>query len=522
MEKYPIALKVSDLDNVATIFADGICSGATVQVHDRGGAGDLLAVRDDIPYGHKIALCNIATGADIVKYGERIGVASRPIAAGDYVHVHNLDSMRGRGDLEQGNEASVPTHEARCAADSNAAGSMPNIIAAHAGPLPFFYGYPRPDGSFGARNHVAVIPSVTCAGDVAQAICRQVAGTVCYLHHQGCCQLPPDLERVTDTLIALGKSPNVGAVLIVSLGCEGTDHERMLAELSETGKPVRKIEIQALGGTSAAIAQGIDDARELVIEISSQQRERVEISQVTMAIKCGASDTTSGMASNCVIGRVADRLVDLGATVIFGETTEFIGGEDLLAQRAVTPAVAQRIYEIVDAMETRAKSVGCDMRRGQPTPGNIAGGLSSIEEKSLGAIVKSGTRPIQGVLDYPETAFGRKGLWIKDTPGREPEILTGMAATGAQFMCFSTGRGAPQGFPSMPVIKVCGNPHTFQRMQGDMDIDAGRIIEGTASIDEVADEAFERIIRVLSGELTKNEAICYTSSIDIHCLGPVI
>lgn len=388
--------------------------------------------------------------------------------------------------------------------------------------IPTFYGYPRPDGTFGARNHVAVIPSVTCAGDVAQAICRQVAGTVCYLHHQGCCQLPPDLERVTDTLISLGRSPNVGAVLIVSLGCEGTDHERMYEELSLTGKPVRHIGIQELGGTAPAIAHGIEEARELVISISAQQRVEAGIENLIMSIKCGASDTTSGMASNCVIGRVADRLVDLGATVVFGETTEFIGGEDLLARRAATPEVARRIYEIVDAMETRAKSVGCDMRRGQPTPGNIAGGLSSIEEKSLGAIVKSGTRPIQGVLDYPETAFGRTGLWIKDTPGREPEILTGMAATGAQLMCFSTGRGAPQGFPSMPVVKICGNPHTYRRMSGDMDVDAGRIIEGTATIDEVAEETFGHILRVLSGELTKNEAICYTSSIDIHCLGPVI
>lgn len=387
---------------------------------------------------------------------------------------------------------------------------------------PSFYGYPRPDGTFGARNHVAVIPSVTCAGDVAQAVCRQVAGTVCYLHHQGCCQLPPDLERVTDTLISLGKSPNVGAVLIVTLGCEGTDHERMYEELAQTGKPVRKIAIQELGGTAPAIARGIEEARELVLAISAQQRVEAGIENVIMSIKCGASDTTSGMASNCVIGRVADRLVDLGATVVFGETTEFIGGEDLLAARAVSPEVARRIYEIVDAMETRAKSVGCDMRRGQPTPGNIAGGLSSIEEKSLGAIVKSGTRPIQGVLDYPETAFGKKGLWIKDTPGREPEILTGMAATGAQFMCFSTGRGAPQGFPSMPVVKICGNPHTYQRMRGDMDVDAGRIIEGAASIDQVADETFDLILRVLSGELTKNEAIGYTGSIDIHCLGPVI
>lgn len=385
-----------------------------------------------------------------------------------------------------------------------------------------FMGYVRKDGSVGSRNFVAVIPSVTCANDVAQAICRQVQGTVTYLHHQGCCQMPPDLTRVTDTLISLGCSPNVAAVLIVSLGCEGTDHERMYQEISATGKPVEIIHIQELGGVSKAIQAGTDIARRLVLQVSGLQREPVDISRAVMAIKCGASDTTSGMASNCVIGQVADRLVDLGATVIFGETTEFLGGEHLLARRAVNEQVGKRIFEIVDAMEKRAKSIGCDMRRGQPTPGNIAGGLSSIEEKSLGAIVKSGTKPIQGVLDYPERIGAKKGLWIKDTPGREPEILTGMAATGAQFMMFSTGRGAPQGFPSMPVIKICGNPNTYQNMEQDMDLNAGVIITGEKTIEQVAEEAFQKLLRVLNGEMTKNEAISYFSAIDIHCLGPVI
>ena len=273
---------------------------------------------------------------------------------------------------------------------------------------------------------------------------------------------------------------------------------------------------------SKAIQRGIDLARKLVIAVSGLQRQAVDISKVVMAIKCGASDTTSGMASNCVIGYVADKLVDLGATVIFGETTEFIGGEHLLARRAVNGQVAQKIYDIVAAMEQRAKAIGCDMRRGQPTPGNIAGGLSSIEEKSLGAIMKSGTKPIQGVLDYPQAITDQKGLWIKDTPGREPEILTGMAATGAQFMCFSTGRGAPQGFPSMPVLKICGNPHTYQRMEEDMDLNAGLIITGEKTIEQVGEEAFAKILRLLEGEMTKNEAIQYFSSIDIHCLGPVI
>ena len=385
-----------------------------------------------------------------------------------------------------------------------------------------WYGYRRPDGSVGSRNYVGIIPAVTCANDVANAICREVQGTVTFLHHQGCCQLPPDLDRVTETLISLGKSPNLGAVLIVSLGCEGTDHARMYEELKATGKPVEIIHIQELGGVSKAVREGTDIARRLVMEISGQLREPADISEVIMSIKCGGSDTTSGMASNCVIGYVADKLVDLGATVIFGETTEFIGGEHLLARRAVNEDVAKDIYRIVDEMETRAKSIGCDMRRGQPTPGNIAGGLSSIEEKSLGAIVKSGTRPIQGVLDYPEHVTTQKGLWIKDTPGREPEILTGMAATGAQFMCFSTGRGAPQGFPCMPVIKICGNPNTFENMKDDMDLNAGLILTGDKTIEEVGEEAFAKLLRVLNGEMTKNEAIQYFTSLDIFCLGPVI
>ena len=385
-----------------------------------------------------------------------------------------------------------------------------------------FYGYHRPDGQVGARNHVAIIPSVVCANDVAQAIERQVQGCVGYYHHQGCCQLPPDLQRVTDTLIALGLSPNVGAVLIVSLGCEGTDHKRLYETIAASGKPVEQIYIQQLGGASRAIQAGIDKAQKLAIAISGYRREPADLSQITMAIKCGGSDTTSGMASNCVIGYIADKLVDLGASVVFGETTEFIGAEHILARRAVSEAVAGDIYRIVNEMETRAKSLGCDMREGQPTPGNIAGGLSSIEEKSLGAIVKSGTRPIQGVLGYTERMDGRKGLWIKDTPGREPEILTGMAATGAQFMMFSTGRGAPQGFPTMPVIKVCGNPHTYERMQHDMDLNAGRIITGEASIAEVGEEAFALLLEVLNGRMTKNEAIGYFGSIDIFTMGPVI
>ena len=386
-------------------------------------------------------------------------------------------------------------------------------------------GYRRANGKCGARNLVAVIPSIVCANDVAQAIVRQVQGTVGYFHHQGCCQLPIDLKRVTDTLSALGQSPNVGAALVVSLGCEGTDHERLVEEIKASGKPVEIIRIQELGGTSRAIQAGIDAAQRLVQQISNLQREECDISELVMSIKCGASDATSGMASNCVIGYVADKLVDAGATVVFGEVTEFIGGEWILARRAVggeDGPVGKKIYEIVNNLETRAKAIGEDMRGGQPTPGNIAGGLSSIEEKSLGAIVKSGHRPIQGVLDYCQKVTDEKGLWIKETPGREPEILTGMAATGAQVMMFSTGRGAPQGFPTMPVIKICGNPNTYERMQHDMDLNAGLIITGEKSIDQVGEEAYKMLLETLSGKMTKNESLGYFGSMDVYCLGPVI
>jgi len=384
-----------------------------------------------------------------------------------------------------------------------------------------FQGYLRKDGKAGARNYVAVIPSVVCSNEVVEAIVQNTVMTQGIIHHQGCCQTPPDLERITDCLIKIGENPNVGASLIVSLGCEGVDTDRLEAALRATGKPVERINIQELGGTSAAIQAGIDAAQRLVLAISGQQRAAVDLSNFTMGIKCGASDTTSGVASNPVIGYVADKVVEAGGTVIFGETTEFIGAEHILQRRAKDERVASEIARIVTEMEDRAKAVGVDMRKGQPTPGNIAGGLSTIEEKSLGAIVKSGTKTIEGVIGYTEAPRG-KGLWIKDSPGREIELLSGMAVGGADLILFSTGRGAPQGFPVVPVIKICGNPLTYARMDKDMDVNAGLIVTGEKSIEEVGEEVLAMLLRVASGETTKGESIKYTKSMDFYCLGPVI
>ncbi len=384
-----------------------------------------------------------------------------------------------------------------------------------------FWGYIRPNGMVGSRNYVAIIPSVVCVNEVVEAITERTIMARGLYHHQGCCQLPPDLTRVTDCLIKLGQNPNAGAVLVVSLGCEGVDTDRLMEEIATAGKPVERVSVQEIGGTTKAIQIGSDLAQKLAISISGQQRQDVDLASAIVGIKCGASDATSGLASNVVIGYLADRIVEANGTILFGETTEFIGAEHILARRAKTPTVATRIYEIVNRMENRAKSMGVDMRSGQPTPGNIKGGLSTIEEKSLGAIVKSGTKSIEGVLEYTEIPSG-PGLWIKDTPGREIEVLTAMAIAGAQIILFSTGRGAPQGFPIVPVLKICGNPLTFKNMPGDMDVNAGLIITGEKSIEELGEETLAHLVRVLSGEVTKSEEIRYSTSMDIHTLGPVI
>lgn len=385
----------------------------------------------------------------------------------------------------------------------------------------FYMGYVRKDGSVGTRNYVAVLPAVVCVNEVVESIVHNTSMTQGIIHHQGCCQTPPDLERTTECLIRIGQNPNVGAVLIVSLGCEGVDTDRLEEEIRKTGKPVERVNVQEVGGTSAAIQQGMDKAQGLIRMIAGDQRTRVDMSGFIMGIKCGASDTTSGIASNPVIGYVADKVVEAGGTVIFGETTEFIGAEHILQRRAKTPQVAEDIKRIVVEMENRAKAVGVDMRKGQPTPGNIEGGLSSIEEKSLGAIVKSGTKTIEGVIGYTEVPKG-KGLWIKDSPGREIELMSGMAVGGAQVILFSTGRGAPQGFPVVPVIKICGNPITYNRMIHDMDVNAGLITTGERSLEEIGEEVFAMLLRVASGEVTKGEAIKYNKSMDFYMLGPVI
>ena len=382
-----------------------------------------------------------------------------------------------------------------------------------------FLGYPRQNGSVGTRNHIGVISTVGCANDVTWWITQQVKGCAPFLHGQGCAQTQPDLDQVTRTLISLGCNPNLAGVLVVSLGCESVSADRIVEGIAASGKPVEKVVVQKVGGARTAVAQGTRVVQAMVVEASGIKREEFPDSELMLGVKCGASDTTSGLVSNPAAGATCDLLVDNGGTCVFGETTEFMGAEHILTRRAATPEVAQKIMDIVARMENRAIAMGFDMRGGQPTTGNIAGGLTTIEEKSLGAIVKGGTKPIRAVYEYGERPEG-KGLFIVDTPGREPEFLTALAAAGAQVIIFSTGLGAPQGFSFVPVIKITGNPNTYNHLPDHLDV----FVEmgNRNSIAGVGRALYQEMLAVASGKQTKAEIIDYGNFPNIFTIGPVI
>jgi altronate dehydratase large subunit len=291
--------------------------------------------------------------------------------------------------------------------------------------------------------------------------------------------------------------------------------------IAESGKRVERIVIQELGGFTPSLEAGVKLASKMVSEASIQSRKEADLSNLVVGLKCGASDATSGLASNPAVGVCTDLLVEGGATVIAAETTEMMGAEHILARRAVNSEVAERILAAVEEMESRAKSVGVDMRGSQPTPGNIAGGITTIEEKSLGAICKAGTSSIRNFLDYAEPPRER-GLHLMDTPGSEMHVLPGLVAAGAQLILFTTGRGAPQGFPTVPVVKICGNRNTCERMREHIDVDVSAILEGEESIRGAGHGVFDRLLDVASGKLTRAELTGYIETLEIYTRGPVI
>ncbi len=384
-----------------------------------------------------------------------------------------------------------------------------------------FQGYRRPDGQVGTRNYVGVLSTVVCVNEVAEDIARQVEGAVSFIHHQGCGRTLPDIVRVRDVLTGLGSNPNLSAVLLVSLGCESMAVDEIAAGIRATGKRVEVVCVQESGGAARTKAEGTLIVQDMVAEASRQKTVRCGLADIVLGLKCGASDTTQGLSANPAIGVASDLVVAGGGTSILGEVTEFIGAEHIVARHAATKEVGERILAMVERMEERAKAVGCDMRGGQPSGGNIKGGLTTIEEKSLGAIAKGGTAPIQAAYEYGERPQV-KGLVVMDSPGREPEILTGLAAAGCNVIAFATGRGAPQGFPFVPVVKLTGNPKTWVGMHDHMDMSVTGVIEGTESLPQAGERLLQFILEVASGARTRAEITGYTRAMDIYVTGPVI
>ena len=375
-------------------------------------------------------------------------------------------------------------------------------------PATSFLGYQRPDGRVGVRNHVLVVPTVICAAVVAERIAGAIpAQGVALPHLAGCGQIGPDLNITHETLAAYCQHPNVGAVLVVALGCEQVVAQQLAETARRAGKPADIVAIQSEGGTVRTIARGTEMARAFAFEIAKAKRTRCAISSLILSVKCGGSDYTSGLASNPVLGRVADGLVDLGGSAVLGEIAEIMGAEHLLAERASTPDVAARLIRVVSRTEMEAMALGLDIRGTQPGPGNIRGGLTTIEEKSLGATHKGGERTrLVDVVAY-SAPITKPGLTVMDTSGLDVESVTGMVGGGAQVVVFTTGMGTPTGNPIAPVIKMTANARTASMMKDNIDLDVSGVLGNDGSLDGAAERLFAKIVAVCSGSPTAAERL---------------
>ena len=372
---------------------------------------------------------------------------------------------------------------------------------------PGFKGFRRPDGRVGVRNHVLVVPTVVCSAVVTERIAASVPGALALPHLAGCGQLGPDMQMTHDTLAAYCRHPNVGAVLVVALGCEQVVAQMLAESGRDAGKQSAIVSIQGEGGTPKATAKGTEVAADLARMLERDQREWCDVDQLILSLKCGGSDYTSGLAANPALGRVADRLHGYGASTVLGEIAEIMGAEHLLAARATVPAVAGRLLRVIQRVESEAQALGLDIRGTQPSPGNIRGGLTTIEEKSLGATHKAGeTTPLEDVVPYAGR-ITRKGLTVMDTPGLDVESVTGMVGGGAQVVVFTTGLGTPTGNPIAPVIKITGNARTAHTMADNTDLDVSGILDHSESMDGAAGRLLDEILAVCSGKLTSAERL---------------
>lgn len=370
-----------------------------------------------------------------------------------------------------------------------------------------FYGYKRSDGKVGIRNHVLLLPVSICASDVARKVHERVKGTITFHNHLGCSQSIFDQECTIRTMAGLAANPNVYATILIALGCENCQLALIEKAIRlRTNKPLISLSIQECGGMSKTIREAARYADLFVKEAAKESKTVQALSDLIIGTECGGSDPTSGIACNPLNGSVMNDFVDEGATVVLSETTEFIGAQHLLQQRARSEKVSRRIKEIVDRYLESQAVIGYDIRQRNPSPGNKKGGITTLEEKSLGCILKAGSRPIENVFDYGEE-LKPSGLVIMDTPGNDSTSMMGLAAGGCQLIVFTTGQGTPMGNPVVPVFKVCANPKTCLTFAEHLDHDASPIITGSESFEIQKKKLKESMIEIINGSKTKSEQL---------------
>lgn len=378
-------------------------------------------------------------------------------------------------------------------------------------------GYNRSERIYGIRNYIIALSTVCCANSIVAQISRFDDSVIPITHQHGCDHLGIDREQVLRTLIGICNNPNVGGILLVGLGCESTAVSDITPQIDTRGKIARSIVIQEVGGKANILNLGQEYLAEIKQNVAAQDREEFDISNLVVGLKCGASDPFSGITANPAVGFVSDKLVALGANVIMSEIPEMIGAEKVLANRVKDDTTKEKLLSAINSYVQISREHGGDLLGVNPTPGNIRSGLSTIEEKSLGCVVKAGTSKIQDFIKYGEKPRC-KGLVIMGTPGNDPEALTGMAAGGAHLILFTTGLGTPLGNPVMPVIKIASNSNTYKRMKDFMDIDAGEIISGV-KVSEIGKKTFHLLIDICNGKKSASE-INGSQEIAINRLGP--
>lgn len=487
-------------DNIV-IVTRTLAPGTALEDH-----GPALITRETVRMGHKLATRRVEKGQPILKFGQTIGFATEPIEAGSWVHVHNCDASQFERDPAIGS-AIPPTPRAET--------------------RDTFRGYRRADGRVGTRNYIAIISTVNCSASTSKMIAERfpaeelalypaIDGLLPLTHKTGCGMKfdSPDHHALNRVLAGYARHPNVGAYLLVGLGCEVSqtsfllEQERLVQiDGVEPSGPPREappvISIQETGGIARTVEAGIEALRALLPRAADVERETVPASELVLGLQCGGSDGSSGVTANPALGVASDRIVAQGGTAILGETTEIYGAEHLLTRRASSREVGEKLLERLRWWEWYTKIFNAEINN-NPSPGNKEGGLTTIYEKSLGAIAKGGSTALNAVYEYAEPVTAR-GLCVMDTPGYDPASLTGIIAGGANLCVFTTGRGSVFGAKPVPCIKVATNNPLYERMREDMDINAGRILDGVP-VEEVGEEIYRRILRVASGDPTLSEA----------------